>query len=727
MGKTIAAVSGFFVGSIVTAIASYYIVDSSRAKKEQRAQDFANAKSKSSAKKRSTRSVLANDTNINLMSDITARLWSHINVAGAAIIRETAEPMFKDVMPKPLQKLHFTKIDLGKVPFRFDNIIVHPLSKKDGTVQFDMDIIWDGVCDIQLKAGAIKFGVRNFKMCGRMQFLMKPLTDDIPCFGGIQYAFINPPVLDIDFTGLANVADFSLVEDTVRSMMNDTLASMMVLPNRMMTKMDYSSSFLDAYVPPVGVARITVVSGRDFEIQKAALRKDDVPDVYVKVKLSSSEWQTSVKKNNCNPVWTNESGDFLLSDKDQVLTLHAWDEDKGALDADDDLGMAQVTISEILLAGKIMEVELLHSNKKRTGSYLTIHCDILNLTTTSTETTEDNDNALMKNPPSKNHLGGLMTILITGAFNVPVKKEKASSYVKVTCGESHTFVTGIVVDAPGYDALNPIYDMAFHVPLTSDLVAACKGGALPPVVFQLLNGLGTGEDQVLGTTTITYEELRKAPSQTILEKRTLDGCDATDTSIEYLVSLSHLEVGNTTVPAQLSPTATTVGKRNLSANSSMGFDDNKDATEPSSLGGADATPSPKTEQEDDGQERVKVTMVNGHGFSITKSKKLFGKPDIPDVYCLVKFGSKSHEWRTSTIKNNVEPVWDESETYILSHRNEVIHVTANDENRKGDDDDIGSFRVTVGQVLLDGGTMEIELEKNGAGTGSYITLNCEVV
>ena len=72
------------------------------------------------------------------------QLWGYIKVAGAASIKETVEPMFKDMMPSALSSLHFTKIDLGSIPIRMDNVVVHKVDAKSNTLQFDLDLIWDG-------------------------------------------------------------------------------------------------------------------------------------------------------------------------------------------------------------------------------------------------------------------------------------------------------------------------------------------------------------------------------------------------------------------------------------------------------------------------------------------------------------------------------------------------------------------------------------------------------
>jgi Ca2+-dependent lipid-binding protein len=315
MDKFSAAVSGFFWGSVVTAASCFLLYQVMGEKKENKRDSFEVALATSS--KRSMRGGLTSSDQVNFLSDLVGRLWVKIGPAIGQTIKDSVEPILKESLPGPLSSIHFTRCDFGKVPIRFDNIHVHPV--EDDIVKFDLDVVWDGACDIELRAKAIKLGVKNMKLFGRMQFIMNPLSDALPCFGAIQYAFINSPVLELDFTGLANVADFGGVDKKIRVILDDIIASLMVLPTRMMYKMDVNCDYRNAFFPPLGVARITAVSGRGFKVESGGLRKD-VPDVYLKIKVGASpEWKTTVQQDNLSPKW-NETGEFLLSDMDQIVT-----------------------------------------------------------------------------------------------------------------------------------------------------------------------------------------------------------------------------------------------------------------------------------------------------------------------------------------------------------------------------------------------------------------------
>lgn len=631
------------------------------------------------------------------LTDLMAQLWPYMEVAVSESIRETVEPTFAD-LPGPLAKLHFTKCRLGKVPIRLDNVIVHNVNKDNGSVQVDVDFVWDGDCDICFKAPYLgSFGVRKLKLMGRMALLKKPLTYQLPVVDAVQYAFISPPHLDLDFYGLAQVADFKVVSKKIHDTMLDSINSLMVLPNRMLYKMNPLASFMDVYQPPLGVARITAVSGKGFKIEKRTLGKDDIPDVYCNISLGGSNvWRTASVKNSLTPVWKNQVADFLLWDNSQILTVHAWDEDKGTLDADDDLGSSQVTLGEVLLAGGTLKLDLAAANGKQTGASVTVRCDVCKL---ASDRLESITQPIQEQQEAKNHLlRGLVTIVITGAFDIPLEKSEASTFVKVNYGESE-FVTSAVVDAEGVDALNPVYDCAFHVPLTSELE---KKDGDNTVVLTLMNG----EDTVLGSTKVTRTALADAPNGTITEKRKMGDAGA---SLEFRVSLAGV----------------------LNAGEKPLFRSSVVQPVESSVRSTDDVPplSPlsQPEVEDNSIGSVRITAVKGWGFQI--EKKRFKKDDIPDVYCMIKFGSSPKVWRTATIKNSTTPEWNESSDYTLMDHGQVISVDTYEEDKgaRDKDDYLGSVKLTVGKLLLAGGTMDLELEQDGKGTGHYVALRCDMV
>ncbi|KAG7373474.1 C2 domain containing protein [Nitzschia inconspicua] len=643
-------------------------------------------------------------THINFLSDIMNRLWPKINIAGSKLMRETMEPMFANSLPSMLKSLKFSKLDLGHVPIVIDNILVHELQIHPDTgmeyIQWDWDVSWNSSSNIELSTSnnMVKLGVKSIQLNGRMSFWMQTLSEEIPCFDAIHYAFVNPPHIDLDFTGLANVGDFSSIgvdiKGMIRTMMKDVISSIMVLPVKMTYVINPVTDFRDMYTSSIlGLARIRAHSGRGFQPQKRTLRSHDVPDVYLKIKLGREQpWKTKTIHNELNPKWdhTTEYHDFLLCSKEQVIVIEAHDEDKGAMDGDDFLGKATVTVGQVLLlasgAHKTLEVELVKEERKGsiqlTGCFVTISLSILPFTTKDLSSLNDNANEKDK---TANRVAGLLTVLIQQAFDLPVEKKDAASFVKVWYGAKQIGVTSVVTDQPGYDALNPLYQVPFHFSLT---VAELDKTEKASVKLQLLNQA----TELLGEISIPHDKIVKAANATVRETAKIGTKGA---SLAFSVSLAGVSKNVLEVTAA---TASSCGPT-------------ADVT-------ASTSYSPTTEI-------IQVSITKAYGFKI-RIMGPFKRKDIPDVYCILRFASNPEVWRTSTVKDSVVPVWkNETRQFPLQSANQVISIDVFEANSKTKDEFYGNARTSVGKILLNGGSMDLEVIQSNKNTGIYITVHCQ--
>jgi len=67
--------------------------------------------------------------------------------------KEIADPMFKSMLPGPLASLHFTKVDFGTVPMRISNVLA--TKTETNGIKLDLNVDWDGQCDIELDGNMI--------------------------------------------------------------------------------------------------------------------------------------------------------------------------------------------------------------------------------------------------------------------------------------------------------------------------------------------------------------------------------------------------------------------------------------------------------------------------------------------------------------------------------------------------------------------------------------------
>ncbi|KIX99925.1 uncharacterized protein Z520_04562 [Fonsecaea multimorphosa CBS 102226] len=443
------------------------------------------------------------------LNDIVKYLWPNINAAGSKMVKEIVEPMFKTMLPGPLATLHFTKIDLGPVPLRLSN--AKTTKSEEHGIILDLNVDWVGKADIELDADMIPaLGVKSVQLHGRLSILLCPLTNVIPLIGAAQIAFINPPVLKLDFTGAANVADFSLIDDTVRKVILGIINSMLTLPNRMLVKLDPSCDYFKTYHYPLGMVRVTVEKAWGFgEEAKSSTRKffnkltRAAPDCYAKVDVGGEKsWKTATRNNTNRPSW-NETHDFVVSDFDQCIKVDVLDED---INGDDEVGLAVTTVREVLVAGGRQELPLVHKGEETDGR-VSISCEFFKYVA-------DAGSLTASDHKGDGRLSGMATILVASAFGIKGLREALKPSVVVTWGKNHRFQTAVKTDAPGTDISNPAFDQAFRLPITTDLV----GSSPDDFRISLLNG-----EKEIGAVDIPFASVADAPNKILQQKFDVGG------------------------------------------------------------------------------------------------------------------------------------------------------------------------------------------------------------
>ena len=323
--------------------------------------------------------------------------------------------------------------------------------------------------------------------------------------GAAQISFINPPVLKLDFTGAANVADFSIIDDTVRGVILGIINSMFTLPNRFLLKLDVNADYFKTYHYPLGMVRVTVEKAWGFgEEAKSSTRKffnkltRAAPDCYAKVDVGGEEsWMTATKNNTNKPTW-NETHDFVVSDFDQCIKVDVLDSD---VNGDDEVGLGVTTVREILVAGGHQELPLVLKEEETEGR-VSISCQFFKYVA-------DAGSLTASDHKGDGRLSGIATVLIASAFGIKGQREKLQPSVVVTWGKTQRYQTAIKADAPGTDISNPAFDQGFRLPITTDLA----GGSPEHFRIALLDG-----EKEIGGVDIPFASVADAPDKILQQK-----------------------------------------------------------------------------------------------------------------------------------------------------------------------------------------------------------------
>ncbi|KAK6497935.1 hypothetical protein TWF506_004182 [Arthrobotrys conoides] len=117
--------------------------------------------------------------------------------------------------------------------------------------------------------------------------------------------------------------------------------------------------------------------------------------------------------------------------------------------------------------------------------------------------------------------------------------------------------------------------------------------------------------------------------------------------------------------------------------------------------------------------------VNINGPKKSGAKRFLDKivKDIPDCYCKVRIGA-GEEWRTSTKKNEHNPEWNETHDFLVADHDQRVIIDVQDDDLVGDDD-VGIATTTVKDILLAGGSQELDIIHDGIPTDAKITVHAK--
>lgn len=380
-------------------------------------------------------------------NDITRICWPYIGKIVQAELAPTVEPLINVFLPKPFSNFKFLSAELGKDPLTVDRVIVH--RRFQNCIALDLDVSFKGAPKMSMTCSPLRapFGIKELTWQGRLSVLLRPLIPSIPLFGAVQVAMVSHPTIDMNFTGIGEVADFGPVERIVKKVIKNVIASMAVLPNRFLHKMVDSIDYFDVYFPPLGVIVITIEKGRGFTKEKKIGLIKQTPDLYCKASFGLEDMKTEVRMNNLEPKW-GTSKSFILSDLEQPLELKCYDKD--TVTKDDLVGSITMNAKELLAK----ESEWVHFQENIDKS-IAENGEIL-----------IRSQGFVFDDPSKPIIGQcVMSVLIDRAKNLPVTTKSAACYVRVgrSFSKSTPEIARTPEPIPGVDPVNPIWNHSFDV------------------------------------------------------------------------------------------------------------------------------------------------------------------------------------------------------------------------------------------------------------------------
>ncbi|XP_043243544.1 extended synaptotagmin-2-like isoform X5 [Amphibalanus amphitrite] len=251
-----------------------------------------------------------------------------------------------------LYNFKFEKIYLGDIPPRVGGVKVYSDNVQRSEIIMDLEIFYAGDSRIECSFSRMTAGIKDFQLHGVMRIVYKPLISSIPIIGGMQLFFLNNPDIDFNMLGVADVLDMPGLSGILRNVIVDTIAAMMVLPNKWpIILSDQVPTKMVTASQPKGVLRLRLIEGKDLMKKDRNIFGQGKSDPYAIIYIGAKQFKTKYIQDTVDPVWNYVCETDCLERDGIQLRLELWDWDASSLAKDDFLGRCGLDVADIAKAG----------------------------------------------------------------------------------------------------------------------------------------------------------------------------------------------------------------------------------------------------------------------------------------------------------------------------------------------------------------------------------------
>ncbi|KAH9420785.1 Extended synaptotagmin-3 [Dermatophagoides pteronyssinus] len=285
------------------------------------------------------------------LNRIFKQMWPFLGEYVKNLLKNKIEQNIDQVMPDYCKGFRFEKIDLGCVPLRLGSVKCYDENTSRDEIILDLELIYAGNCDIQVRIKGLNAGIKDFQLYGIVRIELKPLMKDMPLIGCVSIYFLKNPVIEFNFTNVADVLDFPGLSEFLRNAIKEQIGKMMVLPNKFVCPLvsDLKGHVIK-FTQPLGVVRLEVIEARHLKKADVGMLGLGKSDPYVNIIIGNQEYKTATVYNTINPKW-NFICETLAFFSTQSIDLEVMDEDQGS--KDDFLGRISFSIESIMQDGII--------------------------------------------------------------------------------------------------------------------------------------------------------------------------------------------------------------------------------------------------------------------------------------------------------------------------------------------------------------------------------------
>ncbi|XP_066288059.1 extended synaptotagmin-2-like isoform X2 [Branchiostoma lanceolatum] len=367
------------------------------------------------------------------LNKILAQVWPNLDRYVEETLRMSVEPAVQQAN-EMLKSFQFSKIDLGDEPPRVAGVQVYTEYVKKNEIVMDMDLMYSGDCDIQIRIKRFLAGVQDLQVQGTVRVVMKPLMSQHPLVGGITVFFLNRPDINFNLSNIGEVLNFPGLSSLLKGVVADQVAAFMVLPNRFPIPLvpDLDVSRL-RYPMPKGVLRIQLKEAKQLmSADPDFFTKKGKSDPYCTLHVGAQFFKSKTIQRTLDPKWNQYFEAVVYEVEGQTMQINVFDEDPGV--KDDPLGNATVSIGQVAKEG-FTDVWLPLEDAK--SGQVRLRMTWLGLSS-QREALEKMER--MKRVTDMDDMSSaLLFVRVDSASGLPRKKkvEDMNTYVELTMGKKH--------------------------------------------------------------------------------------------------------------------------------------------------------------------------------------------------------------------------------------------------------------------------------------------------
>lgn len=304
--------------------------------------------------------IEAADAQCHWLNSLVSILWPRIDQFLKILVETQIQPAINEALPHVMKdSVVIKRCSLGEATPSFSNFKVKERTNNAIVLELGVEVLSN--LDVQIKAMHLPLGIREFLFRGVLTVVLEPPANAPPFFGGVEVYLVNPPELDFDFTGAANIADLKIVKSVLQKTIRGQLKKLLVVPARIAIDLlpDDDADEAELKCPePIGALRVLVKSANDLRGDDISFTGKRTSDPYVTIEVGQEMWKSSVVKATCNPVWEHGNvHDFMVYDSGQNITFEVYDWDR--VGADDLLGVVkEIPVEHFALSGQVMDEKL---------------------------------------------------------------------------------------------------------------------------------------------------------------------------------------------------------------------------------------------------------------------------------------------------------------------------------------------------------------------------------